>query len=145
MRRTSLVKKVADSKTFISLISVLSGVIVIMLCLLGFSCLLTIIDANNAIKSVMSAISLCLGTFAAGFICAKQKRKNGLLNGLFCGLCIYLFIFFIGSFVLKLTMGSGAFGKIILVCILGAAGGICGVNSRHNFKAAKPKKNRFGT
>ncbi|MBQ7132436.1 MAG: TIGR04086 family membrane protein [Oscillospiraceae bacterium] len=145
MRRTSFVRKVIDSQSFSSFISVLSGVAVLILCLFGFSCLLTIIDANNAIKSVMSGISLCLGAFASGFICAKQKRRRGLINGLFCGLFVYLAVFCIGFLLLKITIGSGVFGKLMLVCILGAAGGVCGVNSKHNFKASKPKKNRFGT
>lgn len=145
MRRNSFLKKFIDSPYFSSFVSVSAGLGIVLLCLLGFSYLLTIIDTNDAIKSVMSAMSLCLGAFFGGYICSKRKRSKGLINGLFCAIGIYIAVFCIGFLILKLTISANLFGKLILACILGAAGGICGVNSKYNFKAAKPKKNRFGT
>lgn len=145
MRRTSFAKKLLGSKAFSTVISVISGVAVLAICLLAFSFLLTFVDANDAVKSVVSGISLCLSAFASGFICAEKKRKNGLLNGIFCGICIYFTVYCAGALIFKITAGSGIFGKILLTCTLGAAGGVCGVNSKYDFKALKPKKNRFGT
>ncbi len=145
MRRTSFAKKLVDSSAFSSIISVISGVCILAICLLAFSLLLTAFDANDAVKSVMSGISLCLSVFAAGFICAKQRRKNGLLSGIACGICIYFITLCLGTLALKITMGKGVFGKLLLVTVIGAAGGVCGVNSKYDFKPSKPKKNRFGS
>lgn len=145
MRRNSVVKQVLDSNVLKSALSVGFGIAVVLLCLLGFSFLLTFVDGSDEVKSAMASLSLCAGAFASGFFCGKNKREKGIVNGVFCGLCVYFAVFATGTLLLNITADISAFGKALLCCALSALGGIIGVNSKQNFKALRPKKNRFGS
>ncbi len=145
MRRNSIIKQIADSHFFKTALPILFGIGVVTLCLLGFSFLLTMVDGNDVVKSAMSSLSLCAGCFAAGFFCGKNKREKGILNGILCGFCVYAAIFLASTLILKITANANALGKVLLCCVLSAIGGVLGVNSKQNFKALRPKKNRFGS
>lgn len=77
--------------------------------------------------SFFSTTALVVGASAAGFICGKRRRRNGLKEGILCGAVIYLLIF-IGGVILCSTAVS--FKKLILLAAVGAFGGVMGVNSK---------------
>lgn len=145
MRRNSIIKQISESQFSKTALSVILGIVIVTLCLLGFSFLLTLTDGNDAVKSVMATLSMCAGCFVAGFFCGKNKREKGIINGIICGFCVYAAIFFAGTLILKITAEAGVLGKVLLCCVISAIGAVLGVNSKQNFKALRPKKNRFGS
>lgn len=109
-----------------------AGLLVAILCLSGFSALMTGLDAPDMLVSCMAGISLCAGSFTAGFMAAKRRRRHGILVGLGCGIIIYFAVFFFGLVVLRSLAGAGTFMKLILILLCSCIGGVCGVNTRLN-------------
>ena len=83
---------------------------IMLLIIGGFAFIITKIDAQDFMLSVMSTAALAVGAYAGGYISGKRRRRNGLLMGVLCGVFIFL--------------------VITLVCA--AAGGVVGVNSKRN-------------
>ncbi len=110
--------------------AIAAGLVIIILFISGFSLLMTSLDASDELVSCMAAVSLCAGSFIAGFIAAKKRRKHGLLTGLLCGAVIYFAVFFFGLILLRSFAGAGTFMKLILIILCSCIGGVCGVNTR---------------
>lgn len=106
------------------------GILVILILLSAFSLLISSFDASDDLISCMAAIALCAGSFAAGFVFAKRRRRRGLLCGLGAGLLIYVIVFLFGIVLLKSFSGAGTFMKLILILLCSCIGGVCGVNTR---------------
>ena len=122
-----------DSKVFNTAISILSGGVLTVLCLLLFSFIMTKVDAPDGLVSAMSSISLCVGSYFAGFLISKRYRKNGLFTGVFCGLIIFAITFIISMIFMKFALTMGTFSKLIMIIVCTSIGGIIGVNSKVRF------------
>ncbi|MBQ8514526.1 MAG: TIGR04086 family membrane protein [Ruminococcus sp.] len=119
-----------ESRCCCTLIAIAAGLLVTLICLSGFSVLMTSLDAPDSLVSCMAAIALCAGSFTAGFISAKHRRRHGLLAGLGCGIIIYFIVFFFGLLLLQSLSGAGTIMKLILIILCSCMGGVCGVNTR---------------
>ncbi len=119
-----------ESACWCTLIAAACGVLVIILFLSGFSLLMTQVDAPDGLVSCMASIALCAGSFTAGFVGARRRRKRGIWTGICCGFLIYLVVFFFGLLLLRSFSGAGTFMKLILILLCSAIGGVCGVNTR---------------
>lgn len=107
-----------------------AGILVLLILLSAFSLLITSFDASDDLISCMAAISLCAGSFAAGFVFARRRRRKGILCGLAAGIFIYGIVFLFGIVLLKSFSGAGTFMKLILILLCSCIGGVCGVNTR---------------
>ncbi len=130
-RRHGFCEKMSCSKVWCAVGGALIGLLVIVLCLSGFSLLTANLDASDSLVSCMAGISLCAGSFAAGFRAASHRRKHGVFMGIACGLLIYFVVFFFGLVLLGSIAGAGTFMKLVLILLCSAIGGVCGVNKRH--------------
>ena len=110
-------EKFRNSKCCCTICAAAAGLLVIIILISGFSLLISCFDASDDLVSCMAAIALCAGSFAAGFIIAKRRRRHGLLTGLCAGVFIYRPV-------------SGTFMKLILILLCSCIGGVCGVNTR---------------
>ena len=119
-----------ESRWCCTLAAVVAGLLVTILCLSGFSVLMTNLDAPDALISCMASIALCAGSFTAGFTAAKHRRRHGILVGLGCGIIIYFIVFFFGLLLLRSFCGAGTWMKLILILLCSCIGGVCGVNTR---------------
>lgn len=124
---------IRDSKAFTAVSSILLGGVLTTLCLLFFSFIMTKVDAPDGLVSAMASISLCVGSYFAGFLIAKKYRKNGLITGILCGLVIFAITFAISMIFVKLALTMGTFSKLIMIIVCTALGGIIGVNSKARF------------
>lgn len=129
-------EKFRNSKCCCTICAAAAGLLVIIILISGFSLLISCFDASDDLVSCMAAIALCAGSFAAGFIIAKRRRRRGLLVGLCAGVFIYLTVFLFGIILLKSFSGAGTFMKLILILLCSCIGGVCGVNTR----TCKPPK-----
>lgn len=130
MSRYSRRRKLLNTPMAYMFISVFVGLGTILICLFGFATLLSHINAPPALVSVMATVSLCIGGYFGGYLCAKKKRRNGLLQGVICGVVIFMVILVIGSVFAKAALGISAGGKLLLTMLFGAIGGVVGVNTK---------------
>ncbi len=130
-RNSCFTDKLRNSKLCCVLGAAAVGLFVMTLCLSCFSFLTANLDASEGLVSAMAAISLCAGSFAAGYRAACKRRKHGVLLGIGCGIVIYCAVFFFGLVLLGSLSGAGTFVKLVLVILCSCIGGACGVNKRH--------------
>ena len=95
-----------------------------------FSLLISNVDASEELVAAMGCISLCAGSFTAGFVAAKRRRCKGLLIGLACGIAMYLVTFLIGLLLLQSFAAAGTFSKLIFMVLCSCIGGVVGVNTK---------------
>ncbi len=84
---------------------------------------------QNLISYIVIVI-MAVCSFFAGYFTAKIYKSNGLLYGAVSGLIIFLIIFFSGSIILQQTATTQTFLKFILSTLMGATGGVVGVNKK---------------
>lgn len=109
------------------LFSAFAGAIIAVAFIAVFSLFVFFFMDSLQYISFFSTTALVVGASAAGFICGKRRRRNGLKEGILCGAVIYLLIL-IGGVILCSTAVS--FKKLILLAVAGAIGGVMGVNSK---------------
>jgi len=130
VHRNSPFNDIKSSRLYCSVSSSLIGMVIIILCLLLFSILITKFDAPEIMVTIMSSLALCIGAYSGGYISSKRRRQNGLLMGIISGILIYCLILIVGLIFAKTAISFGILSKLILTLICGAIGGIFGVNSR---------------
>ncbi len=91
-------------------------------------------DVSPGTLSIMSYIIGCLGSFSSGFIASRKMRQNGLLMGVVAALTYALFVLLMGLLFFGNTLGVDTLLKVMLYLVLGAFGGIVGVNIRKRSK-----------
>ncbi len=130
MQRRTPTNSISSSGLFTSFSSSIVGIILILLCLIIFSYVMTKIDVSDELTSVMSSLAICIGAYTGGYIASKRRRRNGLVLGALTGLIIFFIIFFAGIFFAKSSISFGFVSKLIMTVICAAVGGIIGVNSK---------------
>lgn len=104
----------------------------ILLCILVFAFIISKIDVNDSIVTVLSCVALCVGAYVGGYFAAKKRRKNGLLMGVICALFMFFVILMISMFFIRTIAGFSPSLKLLLTIVCGAVGGIVGVNSKNS-------------
>ncbi len=75
----------------------------------------------------LGLLSLSLGCFSGGFVLGKQKKREGIKQGLLLGSGLLLICVVFGFIFGDVSFG-GFFGKALVCWIAGAVGGVLGVN-----------------
>ncbi|MEE1025293.1 MAG: TIGR04086 family membrane protein [Acutalibacteraceae bacterium] len=122
-----------DKSTFLfylrpSLIGNAVGIAVTLAFTAIFALLLTLIDYNGVMLTIIAMICCGLGAFANGLSASKATKKNGLLTGAVSG---FIFALILTALSLMLNSGSVSIQSAIkaAICVVCAAlGGIVGVN-----------------
>ncbi|MCD8096061.1 MAG: TIGR04086 family membrane protein [Ruminococcus sp.] len=128
----------AASNALTLLISAMCGFIVVFLCIMLFSFVMTKIDVSESVLSLLTSVGLCVGAYVGGFAASKRRRQNGLLMGLLCGLFMFGIIFLLSYIFAGTAGGFSASAKLVMTLVCASAGGVVGVNSKDgrfgNFK-----------
>lgn len=133
MRRTAEQNKKRDT-IFTIVKAVLCCLGVIFLCLVIFSAAASRIDLSDGVLSVLSGTALSLGCFTAAYIAAAQRRKHGLLTGLFWGGAVFLAVMLLGAIFVRSFSAGGILAKLLMILACSGIGGILGVNSPRRMK-----------
>lgn len=75
----------------------------------------------------LGLLSLSLGCFSGGFVLGKQKKREGIKQGLLLGSGLLLICVVFGFIFGDMSFG-GFFGKALVCWIAGIVGGVLGVN-----------------
>lgn len=112
-----------------ALVSAAVGFVVIfgVILLIGF--IITKIDLNDKVLSVLTSAALAAGAYVGGYVASRRRRQNGLLMGLLCGLTVFGVIFVCSYLFAGAAGGFSATAKLVISLISAGIGGIVGVNS----------------
>ena len=119
-----------QSSVWCTILAVVAGLAVTLLFFLLFSLLISNIDAPDGLVQAMACLALCAGSFTAGFVAARRRRRKGLLVGLCCGIAMHFVVFLIGLLLLQSFAAAGTFAKLIFMILCSCIGGVVGVNCR---------------
>lgn len=132
--RTNAEQRMKSDRIRAVVTSLLAFIGAVSLCLLIFGEIAVKIDVSDGIFSVMAQLSLCAGCFAAAYTVSKQKRKKGLIIGLYCGAMVFIGVFLLGIIFSRSFSAGGFFIKLITIFSCSAIGGVLGVNSKKRFR-----------
>ena len=112
------------------LIGLCLGVVCTTLLLLLAALLIRSVDIPRSSITPLAVAAAGIGAFVAGLSAALVAQRNGLILGAVCGLALYLIILLAG-----IADGGGIDGtfgmiKLAVLTVVGAVGGILGVNRR---------------
>ena len=111
------------------ILSAVCGFAAIFILIALFSLLMTRIDVNDSVVSVLTSAGLCAGAYIGGYVASKKRRQNGLIMGLICGLFMFGIIFLVSYLFAGTAGGFSASSKLVMTLLFASAGGIVGVNS----------------
>lgn len=111
-------------------ISCLSGAAISTAILLVFALVMSVRDVPAVLINPLACAAIAVGSFFAGFLCAKMLRQRGMLFGALCGILMFGILLFT-----SLTLTGEAFGwivliKLVIVMTSAMIGGVIGVNTR---------------
>ncbi len=115
-----------------ALISAVVGFAVVFAGVMLISLMMTRIDIDDKLLSVLTSGALCVGSFAGGLAAARRRRQNGLLIGLLCGLFLFGVIFLLSYLFAGAAGGLKGSGKLVMTLACASLGGIIGVNTNGN-------------
>ena len=110
-------------------ISCFWGTIVAVGFLLLFAFILTLRDIPLVLINPLAVLAVALGSFTAGFCCAKLIGQKGMWWGCVCGAILFCLLF-LTSLAYSGDIGLMALTKLIIVLACSMIGGVIGVNSR---------------
>ena len=94
----------------------------------GIAAVIVLITDASAAATAAAVIAIAAGSFIGGRVVGKMNRKNGMKSGAICGAA-----FIVPILLLSVIFGKAGtfmmFVKITLSVVLGAAGGVSGVNA----------------
>lgn len=129
MQKTPL-SDLKSSRFYTFATSSVIGVVIMIGVILLLSVVMSKVDLPEQVVSVMASLSLCIGSYCAGYIASRRRRQNGLLLGILTGVVVYCIVFFLGVMFAKTSITFNAFTKFIMVLVCAAIGGVIGVNSK---------------
>ena len=123
-------KKIKSLKKHLFLPFILSlavGGEVCLSVLLLFSLILWILQFPVEWSYFLGLLALAFGCFAGGLALGKQKKREGIKQGLLCGSGLLLISLVLGFIFGDVSFG-GFIGKALVCWLAGVVGGVFGVN-----------------
>ncbi len=106
------------------------GVVCCTLVLLAMAAAVGSVDIPRAATVPLAVAAAALGAFAAGLTAALTAGRRGLLLGAVSGMLLFLVILLAGCIRYAGVDGGYALLKAAVLTVMGALGGVLGVNRR---------------
>ncbi len=119
-----------NSKLYLWLSSVGTGILTTMACLMLFAFVMTGMDVSDGAVSTFGSVSVCVGSYFFSFLVGKKRRKDGILIGFVCGGTSFAILIILNLLLLRNPFSSAFFSKLSMIIICSIIGGIIGVNSK---------------
>jgi putative membrane protein (TIGR04086 family) len=100
-------------------------------------CAFAFVSSKHLPQSMIQSLVLgiaAISAFFSGYIAAKISRARGLMFGVFAALALFLLFFICGIVVANETVAFSTLIRLIIMLIVGAIGGIIGVNKKSKNK-----------
>ena len=115
-------------------ISVIVGIVAVTLTMFLAASICLALDMSDNFSSLVSGICLGVGALVSGFLSGKKIKSGGLINGMSCGIIMYLIVFFLSLFISDNGFTMVTLSHSLITVISSAIGGILGVNASHKRK-----------
>ena len=113
-----------------TLISVLVGEVITIICLFIFSILIAKMNVPLSMTDVFVMIAASLGSLFAGYCNGRMRKEKGLLYGAFSGGVMVLILIIFNVIFNSFALSSLTFVKLALVMVLSIVGCVIGVNKK---------------
>ncbi|MBQ8623482.1 MAG: TIGR04086 family membrane protein [Oscillospiraceae bacterium] len=117
--KTSLIKGVVKATAFTLIACVM------------ISTLMLFIDLSDELLTYISFILLAGMCFMSAYFSTQLKRTQGLMQGLLCGLIVFVSISFLSVLTGNFSLSALIIIKLFVCIAFGALGGIKGINTKH--------------
>jgi len=104
------------------------GLAVTIVLMMIFTFFVLIFMENSDSVRGMTVFSLASGSFASGLFCGRYRRRNGLFEGVLCGVIIFSVLTVSGIVFVGNIAEIFSLKKLLLTTSFGGAGGAIGVN-----------------
>lgn len=91
------------------------------------------VKSQNIPTSVVTPLTMfiiALGAFISGYVSARILRNNGLFWGIISGFIMFIVVFISGLMISGGEISTLSLVKLTLMLLMGAIGGITGVNKK---------------
>lgn len=91
------------------------------------------VKSQNIPTSVVTPLTMfiiALGAFISGYVSARILRNNGLFWGIISGFVMFIIVFISGLMISGGEISTLSLVKLTLMLLMGAIGGITGVNKK---------------
>lgn len=91
------------------------------------------VKSQNIPTSVVTPLTMfiiALGAFISGYVSARILRNNGLFWGIISGFIMFIIVFISGLMISEGEISTLSLVKLTLMLLMGAIGGITGVNKK---------------
>lgn len=105
---------------------VITGIIFVLI-----SITMLFVDLSDKVLEIVSVVLLGLESYMSAYFSTQIARTKGLLQGVICGSLIFVFILLLSIIFRRFTFSNMFFIKLIVSILLGAVGGIKGINTKH--------------
>lgn len=89
------------------------------------------VDLSDKVLQIISVVLLGLFAYMSAYFSTQIARTKGLLQGVICGSIIFISILLLSIIFNRFTFSNMLFIKLIVAILLGAVGGIKGINTKH--------------
>ena len=121
-----------EKKAFV-LPLMISGVVgamfVFMILLLFASALVSMGSMDTGTFIPVNMVSLSIGSFVGGWLCARFMKEKGLIWGMLCALAVFVFTASV-LFIMGVEPTVQVLLRLLLMLPAGAIGGVLGVNKK---------------
>lgn len=119
-----------ESKIVSVFLSILSGVMLTVICLILIAVIMVKIDVSDGLINILTSFVLCAGCYNTAYQIAIKRRRSGLITGIISGIIIFAIMFLISIIFLRKELSGMIFSKLVIAIVCSAIGGIKGVNSK---------------
>ncbi len=128
MKRLNNMRSLKTHLVFPFIISVIIGIIVCIISAAANAFIMWIFQFPVEWGGFLGLLSLAWGCYISGYILGKNKRHQGIKQGLLCGFAMLIFSVALGV-VISQNIFGGLGAKIVVCLVTGVLGGVFGVNS----------------
>ena len=121
-----------SEKVVIYCLSVVIGSLSLVVALFLAASVCLAVDLSNNFSTLVSGICLGIGAAVSGFLSSKKIKSQGIVNGLFCGVILYFFIFLLSLFFSENSFSIITLSHLMISLLAAAIGGVLGVNTSKN-------------
>ncbi len=113
--------------------SVVTSLYIPVFCVIVMSFTMLYIDLPQIVIEAISYIIIALFCYESAYKSTQTLRNKGLVQGLICGVMVYIILFLCSILFLNFEITISAIAKLVVCILLGAIGGIRGVNTKKTF------------
>ncbi|MGN1411364.1 MAG: TIGR04086 family membrane protein [Oscillospiraceae bacterium] len=122
-------KSILENYNMNIMVSSMVGMLSIFVSMCICALIVSHIDVSIKVVSLMSVMSLGIGSYIAGYLSSIKRQKIGIISGILCGIVISSIMIVFGLIFIKNFNIYNKICKVVISLICSIIGGIKSANS----------------